>query len=159
MAVKPLNDLLQQADKILGVTKVASASKSDEVSSLADTLAFATGIESQYGLNGKDLGQQQFEKVAKAMNKIAAQEEIQTLMSIEAFTKTASDQGYTEEQIREALEKEAAKKVKKNLSTLIALSEMAPSGPDKNTLKKTFVHAVGNELERVPNTQGLGGLK
>lgn len=159
MAVRPLNDLMKQADKILGNTKTASAVKSDGVSSLADTLAFATGIENQYGLNGMSAEQRDFEKVAKAMNKVAAQAEIEALKSIEQFTKAASEQGYTPEQISEVLDKEAAKKIKKNLAVLVAMSDSAPAGVDKNTLNKIFVPELGGEKLRTPDTQGFGGIK
>lgn len=120
--VKPLKDLIAEADKFLGQTKTAAPVLSDEVSSLADTLAFATDIEEQFIQSENSGYSSEFEKTAKAINKIAAQVELEILTKTEQFEKAAKVKGYDEKQIGEALSKIAAAKVQKRLSELAEIN-------------------------------------
>ena len=64
----------------------------------------------------------EFEKTAKAINKIAAQVELEILTKTEQFEKAAKVKGYDEKQIGEALSKIAAAKVQKRLSELAEIN-------------------------------------
>ena len=147
--MKPLKELLQQADKFLGQTKTASAVVSDEVSSLANSLQDASGVQAE----------NEFEKTAKAMNKIAAQAELEVMVQCDQFEKAALADGYTKEQINEVLQKVAAKKLHKNLGLLAAVGGLAPGEADLNNMKTVKVKEIGEEKRRFPATQSLGGAK
>lgn len=158
--VKPLQALLEEADRILGQTKTAAPAVADEVSSLADTLSFATQLEEQIvGGAHAEPTNIEFEKVAKVINKLAAQIELDVILKAEQFRTAAVAQGYTEEQVEEALSKVAAAKVKKNLSTLAAIGALPPGMVDENSLEKQPVKAAGGEKKRLPVTHGLGGAR
>jgi len=154
--LKPLKDLIAEADKYLGVTKVAAPSASDEVSSLADTLAFATQIEEQFQTPEVQTSVE-FEKVAKALNKIAASAELDAMVKSEQFENAALEHGYTNDQIKEALEKVAAKKLHKNLSNLTALGILSPGKNDLNARNSKKSEAVGEEKRVVPFTHAFRG--
>ena len=155
---KPLKDLMLQADKYIGISKQASII-SDEVSSLADTLKFASEIEQQF-LPTSDHGRNsEFEKVAKAIDKIAAQAELEVMIQSEQFEKAALSEGYTKEQVSEALSKVAAKKVHKHLGTLVSIGGLAPGIEDLNNLPKTKKEEVGEEKRRFAATHSLGGAR
>lgn len=155
--MKPLKDLFVEADKYLGQTKIA-AHVSDEVSSLADTLAFATQLEAQFEVptaTNEDL-----EKVAKTLNKIAASAEIEVMLQTEQFQTAARTYGYTEEQINEALDKVAAAKIHKNLGVLTAMGVLAPSKKDLNSLEHLKkVVSVGDGKRVLPLTRALRGAQ
>lgn len=162
MAVKPLKDLMAEADRILGQTKIASPLNiSDEVSSLADTLSFATAIEEKFTPQDSLTAEfdPEFEKVAKAVNKASALAEWEVLSNTDRFEEAAMAQGYTEEQIGEALSKIAAAKVKKNLDALVALSVKPMQGENKNSLETKKVKSTGSDKHSLPLTHSLkGGL-
>ena len=152
---KPLKDLIAEADRYLGQTKVAANATTDEVSSLADTLAFATQLEESLLSSTVNT---EFEKVAKALNKISAAAEIEVILNTKQFSEAAIKSGYTEEQISEALDKVAAQKIHKNLGTLVAMGALAPSKEDLNSLhhlKK--VVAVGEDKRVLPVVRALRG--
>lgn len=155
--LKPLKDLIAEADRYLGQTKVAASAVSDEVSSLADTLTFATQIEEQFAMD-QTASSEEFEKVAKALNKIAAAAEIEVMTQSAQFEKTALEHGYTSDQINEALTKVAAQKIHKNLANLTAIGMLSPSKEDLNSLTpKKKVKAIGEEKRVVPLTKALRG--
>jgi len=157
---KPLKDLMAEADKFLGQTKTASAPLSDEVSSLADTLSFASQIEQQFaGSSVTVLANSEFEKVAKAINKVAARIELDVMFQSSQFEKAAMGQGYSREQVNEALSKIAAQKVHKHLSTLATIGGLAPGKEDLNSLKPVHEKAIGEEKRRMPATHSLGGAR
>ena len=153
--VKPLKDLLQQADRFLGNTKVASAGASDEVSSLANTLQFATEIEKSLNLDGNN----EADDAARAMNKIAAQAELEVLIQCDQFEKAALADGYTKEQVDEALQKIAAKKMHKNLGLLASVGGLAPGEKDLNSQHPVKVKEIGEEKRRLPAAHSLGGSR
>lgn len=160
--MKPLKELLQQADSYLGTTKVASpVVVSDEVSSLANTLAFAERLEQQFTADtdyASVSADEELEKVAKQINKIAAQAEIEVLATSEAFREKALGEGYTEDQIDEALSKIAAQRIKKNLGALTAIGVLPVGFSDVNSLNsKQPVKAVGEEKRRLPLTHSARG--
>lgn len=158
--VKPLKDLIAEADRFLGQTKTAAPAASDEVSLMADTLSFATQLEERIvGQVQTEPTNAEFEKVAKAINKLAARAELEVMAQTDQFRSAALNQGYTEEQVSEALSKIAAKKVKQNLSTLAALGSLPVGMVDENSLEKQPVKAAGEEKRRLPLTRSLGGAR
>jgi hypothetical protein len=159
--VKPLKELIAQADRYLGETKLASAARvPDEVSSLADTLAFASQIEEGLNIAETQGGLSDLEARAVEMNKIAAQIELDVYAQVAQFGIDALASGYTEEQVEEALSKIAAKKLHKHLGTLSAMSGLGLGGEDKNSLKPSHSSkAVGGEKISVPLTKSLGGAR
>ena len=156
---KPLKDLLAQADKFMDLHKQASAAPSDEVSSLANTLQFASGLEEQFLPVTNDSVDADFEKVARVINMVAAKAELEVMIQSEQFEKAALAEGYTSEQVVEALQKVAAKKVHKHLATLAAIGGLAPGKEDLNDLKTVKKPEVGEEKRRFAATQSLGGAR
>lgn len=159
--VKPLRDLIAEADRILGQTKTAASVVSDEVSSLADTLAFATAIEEQFALPGTNqaMHDPEFEKVAKAINKIAAKIEWEVLKKADQFEEAALANGYTEAQVEEALSKIAAAKIKSHLSTMVAMGQNPNVTMDANSLHTKKVKAVGEEKRSLPISRSFKGAE
>jgi hypothetical protein len=155
---KPLKDLMLQADKFMGMPKQAAA-VSDEVSSLADTLKFASEIEQSFSDTSASVDNAEFEKVAKAINKIAAQAELDVMIQSEQFEKAALAEGYTTEQVSEALNKLAAKKVHKHLGTILAIGGLAPDKADLNNIKPVKKEEIGEEKRRFAATHSLGGAR
>lgn len=154
MAVKPLKDLLKEADEFsqtLGLNKTASSNAdtaTDEVTNFAQTLISAEAV------SVKDEG---FEKTALAMNRAEALLQIQTLQKIAEFRQRAAKDGYSEEQINEAIDKIAAKKVKENLKILTAVDGVAYQGNDTSLEKKKILaRQLGQALEDKSLTKSLG---
>lgn len=154
MAVKPLKDLLKEADVLsqsLGLNKTASsqAAPADDISKLAQELMQAEGINNEGS---------SFEKTAMALNRAEALLQIQTFQKIAAFRAQAKKAGYSEEQIEEAVEKVAAKKLKDNLAVLTAVEGVVDPGKDKNSLEKKKVpaHDVGQASKTKDLTSSLG---
>jgi hypothetical protein len=156
MAVKPLKELLKEVDdfdRVHGQLKTASpkaASVTDDIASFADDLMGAKTIE----IN--DAG---FEKTAMAMNRAEALIQIKTLEKIAEFRTRAAKAGYTEQQIDEAVEKIAAKKLKENLGVLTATNSIVtPMGKDKNSLemKKRPAKEIAQGLENKDLTTTMG---
>ena len=90
---------------------------------------------------------------------LAAQIELDVMIQSEQFEKAAIEQGYSKEQVTEALSKIAAKKVHKHLSTLATIGGLAPGKEDLNSLKPVQEKAVGEEKRRLPATHSLGGAR
>lgn len=143
MAVKPLKDLLKEADQFsTSLTKSASAAPvgPDEIATFADSLMGAESVTP---------GDRGFEKVALAMNRAEALLQIETLQKIASFEDRATKAGFSKEQVDEAVEKIAAKKMRDNLATLIAVEGGIIPGRDKNSLVKKKVPA--GEIGQAPN--------
>lgn len=159
--VKPLKDLIAQADRYLGQTKTAAPARvSDEVSSLADTLAFAAQIEEGIAPRQEQPKFSEQDLQAIQMNKIAAKIELDAIARAAHFESAALSSGYTEEQVQEALSKVAAKKLHKHLGTLAAISGLQVGEKDKNSLQPDQrKKAVGGEKASVPLTRSLGGAR
>jgi hypothetical protein len=157
--LKPLKDLLEEADKFLGQTKVAAPAVSDEVSSLANTLAFATAIDGQFSQPEETTADfnSDFEKVAVAINKIAAEIEWDVMSKAERFEEAALARGYTESQVNEVLSKVAAGKIHKHLATLAAIGQLPLPQDDQNSLETKKEKAVGEEKRTLPLTRSLKG--
>jgi biopolymer transport protein ExbB/TolQ len=156
---KPLKELLAQADQFMGNYKQASASISDEVSSLADTLQFAASIEQKFSPASNEPEETEFEKVAKSINIAAAKAELETMIQSNRFEKAALAEGFSKEQIDEALQKVAAKKVHQNLGLLATIGGLAPGKEDLNSLDTKKQKEVGEEKRRFPATHSLGGAR
>jgi hypothetical protein len=152
MAVRPLKDLLKEADRFsTSLSKVASASPAepDDIATLAERLMGAESVvESNAG----------YEKVAMAINRAEALLQIETLQKIAHFEEQALKAGFTQEQIDEAVEKIAAKRTRDNLAVLIAVDGGIIPGKDKNTLVKKKVPAgeIGQASKEKNLTQSLG---
>lgn len=149
MAVKPLKDLLKEAeafDQTPGPTKTASsqAAATDQVSVFAESLIDAESV------SFRDEG---FEKTAKALNRAEALLQIQTLQKLAAFREKALKAGYTEEQVNETVEKIAAKKMKRHLTVLMATDSIGDPGLDVNVLGKNKVPA--KEVGQAPKDKDL----
>lgn len=155
--LKPLKDLIAEADRYLGQTKISAPVVSDEVSSLADTLAFASHLEEQFSGPKEESTDVEFEKVAKAINKIAASAELEVLIQSEQFALAAKEYGYTDAQISEALTKVSSKKVHKNLAALAAMGVLSPSKEDLNSLNEKVAPVVSEAKRVLPATMALRG--
>jgi hypothetical protein len=152
MAVKPLKDLLKEADQFsTSLSKSASAAPagSDDIASFAESLMGAESITP---------GDGGFEKVALAMNRAEALLQIETLQKIAAFEDHANKAGFSKEQVDEAVEKIAAKKLRDNLSVLMAVEGGVMPGPNKNSLVKKKVPAgdIGQAPHEVQPIKSLG---
>ena len=151
--VKPLRELLKEADefsRVIGLSKTASPApevKPDEVLKLAQGLIDADGV---------DQSGESFEKMAMALNRAEALLQIQTLQKLAQFRTKALEAGYTEDQVKEAVDKIAAKKVHENLATFVAVEGASMPGEDKNSLKKKKVpaHEIGQVSKDL--TKSLG---
>lgn len=152
MAVKPLKELLKEADQFsTSLNKTASAAPAgpDEIALFAQTLMDAESVAA--GDNG-------FEKVALAMNRAEATLQIETFQKLSAFEEHAIKAGFSKEQVDEAVEKIAAKKMRESLATLIATDSGIIPGADKNTLVKKKVPAgeIGQAPLERDTTKSLG---
>jgi len=153
MAVKPLKDLLKEADEFsrtLGESKTASpkVAVSDEVAEFAQALLNADSI------SVRDEG---FEKTALALNRAEALLQIQTLQKIAQFRKQAAAAGFSPEQIEEAINKIAAKKVHENLRILTAVDGIAYQGKDTSLEKKKILaQQMGQAKDDKDLTKSLG---
>jgi hypothetical protein len=152
MGVRPLKDLLRDADKFsTSLNKSASAEPAgpDDIFSFAESLMGASSV------GGVDKG---FEKMALAVNRAEAVLQIETFQKIAQFEEHARKAGFSEEQISEAVEKIAAKKVRDNLAVLMAVEGGIIPGADKNSLVKKKVPAseVGQASQDKNLTQSLG---
>lgn len=140
MAVKPLATLLKEAEEFgqeYGQTKTASsraAAADSSVMDLANELLNADNVEELDST---------LEKTALAMNRANALAQIQTLQKLAQFRNKALSEGFSNEQVEEAVEKIAAKKLKENLKVLTAVSGATSQGHDYS-LERT--HAPANEL-------------
>jgi hypothetical protein len=152
MAVKPLKDLLKEVDRFsASLNKTASAAPSgpDDITAFAERLIGTESVVS---------GNSGFEKMALAMNRAEALLQIETLQKIAKFEEYASKEGFSKEQIDEAVEKIAAKKTRDNLAVLMAVDGGIIPGVDKNTLVKKKVPAgeLGQAPREKDTTKSLG---
>jgi hypothetical protein len=159
MAIKPLDQLLKEADRFLvpdeGISKSASAAAyaNDGVVDLAEKLLSAGALESVAADK-----QEEFEKVAEALNRAEARVEIDMLKKIAAFETKAQSQGYSQEQVNEAVNKIASQHLKKSLPILVGLEASGVSkGEGKNSLEKKKVPAesIGQTSRQVDLTRSL----
>jgi hypothetical protein len=154
MAVKPLKDLLKEADSFcrgLGITKSASpqAAVTDGVSDLVSDLLGAESVVADDG---------GFEKAAMSLNRAEALLQIQTLQKLATFKERALEDGHSEQQVNEAIDKIAAKKIRENLVTLTAIDGLSDPSKDKNTLikKKVPAQEIGQAPRDLELTRSLG---
>lgn len=157
---KPLPELLKQVDQILGIEKSAQAVQSDEVFALADVLASAEGLEKTAG-SQETAVTPEFEKIAIALNRVVAAKQIMEFSKLAAFSKRAREEGYSDEQIDEALQKIASSHLKKNLGFLGAISAAGMGSSDENSLEKRPVKAssLGEASRRLPLARSAGGSR
>src|SRR5579863_7676546 len=110
MNVRPLKDLLKEADAFsTSLSKTASAAPtgSDEIAAFAESLMDVESVKP---------GDGGFEKVALAMNRAEAILQIETFQKIAEFEAQANKAGFSKEQVDEAVEKIAAKKMRESLA-------------------------------------------
>lgn len=116
--VKPLAELLKQADELIKIGSSATIPSNDSstVLSVADKLI------------GDDSS---LDKVAEAICRLQVASVLETDIRVAGFEKKAREEGFSLEQIEEALSKVAAEKLHKNVASLVALG-CSPLGEDKN---------------------------
>lgn len=147
MAVKPLSELLKEAEAFsVSLSKPSSSPQPapDEVA------VFAEGLMGAESINPDDRG---LEKTAMAMNRAEALLQIQTLQKIAQFEERALKAGFTRDQVNEAVEKIAAKKIRDSLATLTAVEGVVIPGENKNSLVKKKVPA--GSIGQAPGQQDL----
>jgi hypothetical protein len=162
--VKPIKALLEAADALIGHSadareKVASESHSD-IDQLADRLLGATDAVDVSNKPAQPEGSfTEVEKTAMALNRIQCASYLDAMSKVAAFEKKAKSEGYTQEQIDEALSKTAAKSKLLSLPQFTAVTEMAKKAPsDLNMPKKVpqDKNVLSKRLGRIPLTKSLG---
>lgn len=163
MAIRSLQTLMDEADRLIAstrgdVVKVAAVAGLDDVVGVAQALINAGAIES-----GNDSGvvktaseSSGFDKLALALNRSLAAVEIESMEKIAKFCGSAQNNGYTDQQITEAVQKIAAASVKKNLATLVALEASATVGTGiTQKVKKPVSTDQGCDVD-LTNNMGRG---
>jgi len=164
MRVKPLKTLLEQADEFCrssSMSKTASAEKS-EASVLADILAGAdANITIDY--DSEAVKQAEIDKIAESLNRVQTASEIDVVLKLAEFEKKAEAEGFTSEQISEAMSKIAAEKIAKNVPLLVAMGfvPVSGAGEDKNKLptrpvKESKDKSQAKMLGRLSLTKSVG---
>lgn len=159
MRVKPLKELLAQADALCGgpaMSKEASAQES-EVSALASLLASAeTDVTVNY--DSEAYKQSEIDKIAESLNRVQTAAEIDVVLKLADFEKKAQAEGYTRDQIDEAFSKIAAEKIAKNIPLLAAMGFVGLlDKEDKNNLpKKDSGKSQAKILGRLDLTKSVG---
>jgi len=157
--VKPLQELLDQADALCkgtALSKVASAQES-EVSALANLLVGAeTDVKVDY--DPEAFKQTEIDKIAESLNRVQTASEIDVVLKLADFEKKAQAEGYTQEQINEAFSKIAAEKIAKNIPLLAAMGFVGFTGEDKNspTKKPDKKKSQRQLLGRLDLTKSMG---
>jgi len=109
----------------------------DDIAGVAQALISAGAIESVTASEVvKTASEAGFEKLALALNRSLAAVEIESMEKIAKFCANAQSNGYSDQQIAEALQKLSAATVKKHLGTLVAVDAATAAGKDKNVLDK-----------------------
>lgn len=135
MTLKPLKNLLAEADAFIGTSASAPLNEvkpHKEIEKIASLLGAANQpIDVDLPPVPSEM-----EKAAAALNILHAAAEIDMAKRVESFVKKAEKEGYTPEQIDEALGKIAAKRLKESLPILTALGVGHVGFDDKNTPKR-----------------------
>lgn len=125
--VKPLSELLAQADAL---TKVGASAVAGTPSVDSQVDAVVQALEGATQLPAGD-----YEKVAEAFNRQYVASEIELYQRFQQFEKRALAEGYSPEQVEEALSKVAAKKTIENLPLLVSMGLVkVPKDFEKNRL-------------------------
>ena len=148
---KPLKQLLDQADALIKSAQPTSAIKVastqvDEVSALASLLA---GADTSVTLNSDTtVCTDEMDKIAESINRLQAAAELEEILKLAVFEKKASDEGFTQDQIIEAISKIGAAKLKKNLPFLTTAGLFVGAEEDLNELpvKQKLVVAPRKDL-------------
>lgn len=123
--VRPLSELLAEADSLI---KTASPRLPiGEALELSSVLLSAT--DSIEVIPDADTS---LEKVAEALNRLHVASLLDEFQKVDNFEKKAAENGFSPEQIGEALSKVAAEKTLRNLPFLMGLAPLP--GDDKNKL-------------------------
>ena len=120
--VTPLATLLKTADEMIvgGHSKKASASLDPFVEKLAAALEGAT---ESVQINSVELmSTAELDKIAQAINVLDTAEEIETYKGLQTFEEKARGEGFSENDISEAMQKIAAVKLKNRMPLMVALS-------------------------------------
>lgn len=154
-------ELYRKADELISssvpaesLSKTASTVAPDaDVVKLADALTGAEGaVEVSADTEVFDM-----DKVAESLNVIEAAAHIEILKKTELFEKRAKEEGYSDEQIRDALQKAAAAQTKKNLPIMVALGLADFRAPGTNSAYLDKSRMQGDLKQPVKNnaeTQG-----
>jgi tellurite resistance protein len=119
MKVKPLSQLLAEADRFIKPDRLAKTASQaaplhDEVTELADQLMTAEAVAAP-AASEIDPG---VEKLAMAMNRAEAALQVATLKKIAQFEQRALAEGFTQNQIDEVVENIAAKHLAETLPSI-----------------------------------------
>lgn len=117
MAVKSLRSLLDQADTF--IKKASGPATEPAETSVSALVSILTGADTEVTLTPEE--PLSFEKSAEALNRLLASAEIEEFKKLAGFQKRAAAEGYTGEQIDEALMKLESEKIAKSLPLLATM--------------------------------------
>lgn len=159
--MRPLKELLAQADALIGASAPASSLEKSAASSEAESLAVLLSGATESVTLGQgqsdSVAATEIEKAAMAMSRVHTAVCIDAMTKVSQFEEKARKAGYDESQIQEALSKTAAKKMVDNLPLLVAVTE-APAGtsPDRNVLPVKPTKKSSLDRGRLMLTRNLG---
>jgi hypothetical protein len=157
--LKPLKALLEQADELIrgsGAGLSKEASTPDQVSALAELLAGAD-TETTVEYDPSETKQAEIDKIAESLNRVQTAAELDMFFKLAHFEKRASEEGYSKEQVSEAMSKIAASKIAQSLPILAAMGFVGVKGEDKNSLPKTpSGKSQGKLLGRLNMARSMG---
>jgi hypothetical protein len=133
MRVKPLKTLLEQADAFChgsDMSKTASAQESS-VLALADLLSGASA-DVTIDYDSEAIKQTEIDKIAESLNRVQTASEIDMVLKLADFEKKAEAEGFTKEQISEAMSKIAAEKIAQSIPLLVATGMIPLTGKEEN---------------------------
>ena len=125
--VRPLSELLAAADSL---TKTAAAPRSQMGAALELSSVLLSANTSVDVI--PDTDDVSYEKVAEALSRVYVASTLDAIHKVDAFEAKATENGFTPEQVGEALSKVAAEKTLRHLPFLMGLAPL--SGEDKNKL-------------------------
>ena len=156
-----LKSLLDRADELIKGSSAVAATKEaqdvrprDQVDDVAEVLVSATA---PVAMPAGSEGWTEIEKTAMALNVLNAASEVDMIKRMEKFAAAARAEGYSDDQICEAMTKISAGKVAENLGTLVAMG-VEGFGKDKNSkllARRKLPVGIGRQPV-VPNAKGLG---
>jgi DNA-binding phage protein len=152
--VTPLSELLKTADQMIG-SSVKEASAKPE--SFAEKIAAALEMNAQpvevtpavAVPNAAEL-----EKIAEAINVLDVAAEIEAIKGIQSFEKKARDNGHSEKDIAEALQKVSAAKLKERMPVMVALGLGLEKKPEAKPLTDRLQAFSRQDATSNSKTQG-----
>lgn len=125
--VASLASLLKTADELIaGGSEKIAAKQESSIEKIAEALeAVSEPVEVRAPSQPETVD---MDKLAEAINVLDTAAEIEMFKRMETFEEKAKSEGYTEEQIGEAMSKVAAARLKKSLPVMVALGFGLPKG-------------------------------